>query len=76
MQRLLAPTTPIEKIGQMRQLNPSMTSTAGVQKHATLKLTKAIGLVREFHIGTFIRREDVPAADTPNTTTPPGTTNA
>ena len=51
-----------EKIGQMTQLNISTINTTGEQKDVVLDSTKAAALVREFHIGSFLNGEAVPAA--------------
>ncbi|MBF9239090.1 glycoside hydrolase family 3 C-terminal domain-containing protein [Hymenobacter sp. BT683] len=62
MQQLLAQMTLEEKIGQMTQLNISVINTTGVQKDVVLDSAKAAALVREFHIGSFLNGEAVPAA--------------
>ncbi len=50
-----------EKIGQMTQLNISVINTTGVQKDVVLDSAKTVALVRDFHIGSFINGEAVPA---------------
>ncbi|WP_310398142.1 glycoside hydrolase family 3 N-terminal domain-containing protein [Hymenobacter sp.] len=62
VQQLLAQMTLEEKIGQMTQLNISVINTTGVQKDVVLDSAKATALVRDFHIGSFINGEAVPAA--------------
>ena len=62
VQQLLAQMTLEEKIGQMTQLNISVINTTGVQKDVLLDSAKATALVREFHIGSFLNGEAVPAA--------------
>ncbi|SFQ77450.1 beta-glucosidase family protein [Hymenobacter arizonensis] len=62
VQQLLAQMTLEEKIGQMTQLNISVINTTGVQKDVVLDSAKAAKLVREFHIGSFLNGEAVPAA--------------
>ena len=62
VQQLLAQMTLEEKIGQMTQLNISVINTTGVQKDVVLDSAKATALVREFHIGSFLNGEAVPAA--------------
>ena len=62
VQQLLAQMTLEEKIGQMTQLNISAINTTGVQKDVELDSAKAAALVRDFHIGSFLNGEAVPAA--------------
>ena len=62
VQQLLAQMTLEEKIGQMTQLNISVINTTGVQKDVILDSAKATALIREFHIGSFLNGEAVPAA--------------
>ena len=62
VRQLLAQMTLEEKIGQMTQLNISVINTTGVQKDVVLDSAKATALVREFHIGSFLNGEAVPAA--------------
>ncbi|MDO7850218.1 glycoside hydrolase family 3 N-terminal domain-containing protein [Hymenobacter sp. CA1UV-4] len=62
MQQLLAQMTLEEKIGQMTQLNLSAINTTGDNKDVLLDSAKATALVRNFHIGSFINGEAVPAA--------------
>ena len=62
VQGLLAQMTLEEKIGQMTQLNISVINTTGIQKDVVLDSAKATALVRNFHIGSFINGEAVPAA--------------
>ena len=62
VQQLLAQMTLEEKIGQMTQLNISVINTTGVQKDVVLDSAKATALVRNFHIGSFLNGEAVPAA--------------
>ncbi len=62
VRELLAKMTLKEKIGQMTQLNISVINTTGVQKDVMLDSAKAAALVREFHIGSFLNGEAVPAA--------------
>ena len=62
VQKLLAQMTLEEKIGQMTQLNISVINTTGVQKDVVLDSAKAATLVRDFHIGSFLNGEAVPAA--------------
>ena len=62
VRQLLAQMTLEEKIGQMTQLNISVINTTGVQKDVALDSAKATALVRDFHIGSFINGEAVPAA--------------
>ncbi len=50
-----------EKIGQMTQLNLSAINHTGAGGDVTLDSAKAAGLVRNFHIGSFINGEAVPA---------------
>jgi beta-glucosidase len=62
VQNLLAQMTLEEKIGQMTQLNISVINTTGAQKDVVLDSAKAAALVRDFHIGSFLNGEAVPAA--------------
>jgi beta-glucosidase len=62
VQQLLAQMTLEEKIGQMTQLNISAINTTGDDKDVVLDSTKATALVRNFHIGSFINGQAVPAA--------------
>ncbi|GAB3582535.1 glycoside hydrolase family 3 N-terminal domain-containing protein [Hymenobacter daeguensis] len=62
MQQLLAQMTLEEKIGQMTQLNLSAINHTGTNGDVTLDSAKAAGLVRDFHIGSFLNGEAVPAA--------------
>ena len=62
VRQLLAQMTLEEKIGQMTQLNISVINTTGVQKDVVLDSAKAAALVRDFHIGSFLNGEAVPAA--------------
>jgi beta-glucosidase len=62
VQQLLAQMTLEEKIGQMTQLNISVINTTGAAKDVILDSAKAAALVRNFHIGSFINGEAVPAA--------------
>lgn len=62
VQQLLAQMTLEEKIGQMTQLNISAINHTGAGGDVTLDSAKATGLVRDFHIGSFINGEAVPAA--------------
>ena len=62
VQKLLAQMTLEEKIGQMTQLNISAINTTGVNKDVLLDSAKATALVRDFHVGSFINGEAVPAA--------------
>ena len=62
VQQLLAQMTLEEKIGQMTQLANTTINTTGVQKDVVLDSTKATALIRDFHIGSFLNGEAVPAA--------------
>ncbi|MDO7845264.1 glycoside hydrolase family 3 N-terminal domain-containing protein [Hymenobacter sp. M29] len=62
VQQLLTQMTLEEKIGQMTQLNLSAINTTGDNKDVLLDSAKAAALVRDFHIGSFINGEAVPAA--------------
>ena len=62
VQQLLAQMTLEEKIGQMTQLANTTINTTGVQKDVVLDSAKATALVRDFHIGSFLNGEAVPAA--------------
>ncbi len=62
VQQLLAQMTLEEKIGQMTQLTNTAINTTGVQKDVVLDSAKATALVRDFHIGSFLNGEAVPAA--------------
>ncbi len=61
VQQLLAQMTLEEKIGQMTQLNISAINHTGAGGDVTLDSAKATALVRDFHIGSFINGEAVPA---------------
>jgi beta-glucosidase len=61
VQQLLAQMTLEEKIGQMTQLNLSAINHNGTNGDVTLDSAKAAGLVRNFHIGSFLNGEAVPA---------------
>ncbi len=50
-----------EKIGQMTQLNITMINTTGQQRDVVLDPDKAINLIRNHHIGSFLNGEAVPA---------------
>lgn len=50
-----------EKIGQMTQLNITMINTTGQQRDVVLDPDKAIDLIRNHHIGSFLNGEAVPA---------------
>ncbi|WP_196294366.1 beta-glucosidase family protein [Hymenobacter ruricola] len=62
VQQLLAQMTLEEKIGQMTQLNISAINTTGEDKDVVLDSAKATALVRDFHVGSFINGQAVPAA--------------
>ena len=62
VQQLLTQMTLEEKIGQMTQLTNTAINTTGVQKDVVLDSAKATALVRDFHIGSFLNGEAVPAA--------------
>ena len=57
----MAQMTLEEQIGQMTQLNLSAINTTGANKDVELDSAKATLLVRNFHIGSFINGEAVPA---------------
>jgi beta-glucosidase len=61
VQQLLARMTLEEKIGQMTQLNLSAINTTGDNKDVVLDSIKATAMVRDFHVGSFINGEAVPA---------------
>ena len=61
VQQLLAQMTLDEQIGQMTQLNLSAINTTGMNKDVVLDSAKATALVRNFHVGSFINGEAVPA---------------
>ena len=61
VQQLLSQMTLEEKIGQMTQLNLSAINHDGTNGDVTLDSAKAAGLVRNFHIGSFLNGEAVPA---------------
>jgi beta-glucosidase len=61
VQQLLAQMTLEEKIGQMTQLNLSAINHTGTNGDVTLDSAKAAALVRDFHIGSFLNGEAVPA---------------
>ena len=50
-----------EKIGQMTQLDITLINTTGVQKDVELDPRKALKLIKEHHIGSFLNGEAVPA---------------
>ena len=62
VRQLLAQMTLEEKIGQMTQLANTVINTTGVQKDVVLDSVKATALIRDFHIGSFLNGEAVPAA--------------
>ena len=62
VQQLLTQMTLEEKIGQMTQLNISAINITGVQKDVVLDSAKTTALVRNFHVGSFLNGEAVPAA--------------
>ena len=62
VRQLLAQMTLAEKIGQMTQLNISAINHDGSSGDVSLDSAKAAGLVRDFHIGSFLNGEAVPAA--------------
>ena len=62
VRQLLAQMTLEEKIGQMTQLANTAINSTGVQKDVVLDSAKAAALVRDFHIGSFLNGEAVPAA--------------
>ena len=51
-----------EKIGQMTQLANTAINPSGVQKDVALDSAKLAKVVREFHVGSFLNGEAVPAA--------------
>ncbi|UOQ73136.1 glycoside hydrolase family 3 protein [Hymenobacter cellulosilyticus] len=59
---LLAQMTLEEKIGQMTQLANTVINTTGVQRDITLDSAKLVPLIREYHVGSFLNGEAVPAA--------------
>ncbi|MCB2378515.1 glycoside hydrolase family 3 C-terminal domain-containing protein [Hymenobacter sp. BT635] len=59
---LLAQMTLEEKIGQMTQLTNTVINTTGVQKDVTLDSAKLVPLIRQYHVGSFLNGEAVPAA--------------
>jgi beta-glucosidase len=62
VRQLLAQMTLEEKIGQMTQLANTAINPTGVQKDVALDSAKVAVLVRNFHIGSFLNGEAVPAA--------------
>jgi len=62
VKQLLAQMTLEEKIGQMTQLDISTINTTGAAKDVFLDSAKTTALVRDFHVGSFINGEAVPAA--------------
>ncbi|WP_167856887.1 beta-glucosidase family protein [Hymenobacter aquaticus] len=58
---LLAQMTLEEKIGQMTQLTNTVINTTGVQKDVTLDSAKLVPLIRQYHVGSFLNGEAVPA---------------
>ncbi|MCB2406509.1 glycoside hydrolase family 3 C-terminal domain-containing protein [Hymenobacter sp. BT178] len=58
---LLAQMTLEEKIGQMTQLTNTVINTTGVQKDIVLDSAKLVPLIRQFHVGSFLNGEAVPA---------------
>ena len=62
VRQLLAQMTLEEKIGQMTQLANTAINASGVQKDVMLDSAKAAVLVRDFHVGSFLNGEAVPAA--------------
>ena len=62
VQQLLAQMTLEEKIGQMTQLTNTVINPTGVQKDVALDSAKVTALVRDFHVGSFLNGEAVPAA--------------
>lgn len=62
VRQLLAQMTLEEKIGQMTQLTNTVINATGVQKDLVLDSAKVAALVRDFHIGSFLNGEAVPAA--------------
>ncbi len=61
MQQLLSQMTLEEKIGQMTQLTNTVINTTGVQRDVVLDSAKVTALIRQFHIGSFLNGEAVPA---------------
>ncbi|MDQ2773194.1 MAG: glycoside hydrolase family 3 C-terminal domain-containing protein [Bacteroidota bacterium] len=62
VRQLLAEMTLEEKIGQMTQLANTAINSSGVQKDVGLDSAKVAALVRDFHVGSFLNGEAVPAA--------------
>ena len=62
VRQLLAQMTLEEKIGQMTQLANTTINPTGVQKDVVPDSAKVVALVRNFHIGSFLNGEAVPAA--------------
>ena len=62
VQRLLAQMTLEEKIGQMMQLDISTINTTGAAKDVFLDSAKLTALLRDYHVGSFLNGEAVPAA--------------
>ena len=62
VRQLLAQMTLEEKIGQMTQLTNTAINPTGVQKDVALDSAKLAKVVREFHVGSFLNGEAVPAA--------------
>lgn len=58
---LLSRMTLEEKIGQMTQLNITLINESGVQKNVELNANKARRYLQEYHIGSFLNGEAVPA---------------
>ncbi|GAA3937035.1 glycoside hydrolase family 3 N-terminal domain-containing protein [Hymenobacter algoricola] len=58
---LLAQMTLEEKIGQMTQLTNTVINTTGVQRDVTLDSAKLVPLIRDYHVGSFLNGEAVPA---------------
>ncbi|WP_197274009.1 beta-glucosidase family protein [Hymenobacter sp. DG25A] len=61
VQQLLSQMTLEEKIGQMTQLANTVINTTGVQRDVVLDSAKVTALIRQFHIGSFLNGEAVPA---------------
>ncbi|UOQ53938.1 glycoside hydrolase family 3 N-terminal domain-containing protein [Hymenobacter cellulosivorans] len=59
---LLAQMTLEEKIGQMTQLTNTVINNTGVQRDITLDSAKLVPLIRQYHVGSFLNGEAVPAA--------------
>ncbi|WP_159437429.1 beta-glucosidase family protein [Hymenobacter daecheongensis] len=59
---LLAQMTLEEKIGQMTQLANTVINPSGVQRDVALDSAKLVPLIRDFHVGSFLNGEAVPAA--------------